>query len=1330
MTQPQNPNADPLLARIDKNPTGADLIQVVNTAGGQGIVYRINQFQAVWYVGSGNPIFIPGELPTNLYLDNLTGHIWQLGFDFIWRLLPSGGGGSGDTVQTLSTTQGTITGAFDGVNKSFTLDTAPDTPTDLMVFLNGIYQVQGTDYTLAGSVVSLTVTPDPGGELVAIINISTESLIETLSSTNGTITGTFNGINTVFDLVITPTATPNTALFLNGIYQIQGTDYTMVSSTITMTIPPILGDQLTAVISTSGSTGGGVISLNGLLGVVNLVAGANTSISVAGQNITISSTGGTTGVPSVNSITGPVTIKAGTGIAVSTSSPNITVSATNTANVSWLDVQAFGGIPKPTSYINESTSAITTAGSPHVVLGTSLHFANGEGVCIWKAGSPTLLSVAPSAPTATAPSVQGGQTITYKVVAFDDFGGLSPASAQVQVTNAPAVFAPPPQTISSISQFGGVVTVNFSAPLNGTVTPGMTLHITGMGSVAGHIVPGDVIFNGVWTIVSAPTTSQVTYSLLGSYGSGVVGPNTVGRVSNVQLITAISRASTGVITITTSQSNNSRLSGTNHPTIVIVENCYPVSLNGHWLASSISGTTITCQTGNLTAETGTVVANGDTTSGLPTSASTATTYEYISVVCPSLSATDALQPGSIAPTTCGYYIYSDSPSPGNGLVLIGKTVSGNTPTTGNINYVDWGPCHSSGYSAPGYVPTTPPASSQNQMFTSFILSGQGSTSLILTSNVTTGVTSTIRHDDAPAINAAFAATGNQVANAVLLSPPLSAVLTPQYIVNSPVLTPTSRNFVVGCSLVCNETLAFGNACQISVIPGAVTTIDPNFGQRDYILVEGFGNPIFAGNYSFVVDGLGFQCQTNNQIGLLISGSYSQNSNCAFFTQNNTGTAVPLVYQNSTSALISNTNYSSYGPFGDVSIVGQSCFGPPIGSVWFRTTDNPNLNLVPPAQVTFSGMQTAAGRGVLFDSLGATLGEGIFFDLGDQFWNQAAITPTFMFWGSGFQDVKINNVVNDTSTCAVLANWTAALLSGVSINGGIVSDNFPVITGFPVTGLQASGTPGLNQSENVVEIITGTANIGSLNNTVPQASKTLQGQPMDLGTFGSVFAKVKVTGVTGMASGSGSFASEVWTVQVSCLCWDGTESDLSDIFTINPNPNGMQGLSLSWNAVSGTQGYLVYLRGFRQSNSPLTTNSVFYSGFSNAGSVPSLGGASGRLIVSPLNGGTVVTPNLILPSGVNKITAAAPTLTGDRVISLADGAQSTILSTSFTTVVSGSPYTVALQGVTSSSHAWIASVGAAAASDGTAYVISVGTNQVVINTSGNSGETFNVFATVN
>src|ERR1700677_776306 len=114
MTQPQNPNADPLLARIDKNPTGADLIQVVNTAGGQAIVYRINQFQAVWYVGSGNPIFIPGELPTNLYLDNLTGHIWQLGFNFQWTLLPSGGGGGGSTVQTLSTTQGTITGAFDG----------------------------------------------------------------------------------------------------------------------------------------------------------------------------------------------------------------------------------------------------------------------------------------------------------------------------------------------------------------------------------------------------------------------------------------------------------------------------------------------------------------------------------------------------------------------------------------------------------------------------------------------------------------------------------------------------------------------------------------------------------------------------------------------------------------------------------------------------------------------------------------------------------------------------------------------------------------------------------------------------------------------------------------------------------------------------------------------------------------------------------------------------------------------------------------------------------------------------------------------------------------
>jgi len=101
----------------------------------------------------------------------------------------------------------------------------------------------------------------------------------------------------------------------------------------------------------------------------------------------------------------------------------------------------------------------------------------------------------------------------------------------------------------------------------------MTLQVIGFGAV-----PGDVIFNGVWTLASAPSTTQVTFALAGNYGSGTVSAATTGRLSNAQLITAISRNSSGLLTITTKESNNSVYQATSKPTIVIVENCYPESI--------------------------------------------------------------------------------------------------------------------------------------------------------------------------------------------------------------------------------------------------------------------------------------------------------------------------------------------------------------------------------------------------------------------------------------------------------------------------------------------------------------------------------------------------------------------------------------------------------------------------------------------------------------------------------------------------------------------------------------------------------------------------------
>jgi hypothetical protein len=59
--------------------------------------------------------------------------------------------------------------------------------------------------------------------------------------------------------------------------------------------------------------GGGVTSLNGETGAVNLVAGSNITITPVGQNITIASTGASGSTRSISSLSTPTTLGATAG---------------------------------------------------------------------------------------------------------------------------------------------------------------------------------------------------------------------------------------------------------------------------------------------------------------------------------------------------------------------------------------------------------------------------------------------------------------------------------------------------------------------------------------------------------------------------------------------------------------------------------------------------------------------------------------------------------------------------------------------------------------------------------------------------------------------------------------------------------------------------------------------------------------------------------------------------------------------------------------------------------------------------------------------------------
>lgn len=50
-------------------------------------------------------------------------------------------------------------GVKNGVNKVFTLPTVPNPKGSLMLFLDGLLQTQGTDYTLSGTTITYTTAP-------------------------------------------------------------------------------------------------------------------------------------------------------------------------------------------------------------------------------------------------------------------------------------------------------------------------------------------------------------------------------------------------------------------------------------------------------------------------------------------------------------------------------------------------------------------------------------------------------------------------------------------------------------------------------------------------------------------------------------------------------------------------------------------------------------------------------------------------------------------------------------------------------------------------------------------------------------------------------------------------------------------------------------------------------------------------------------------------------------------------------------------------------------------------------------------------------------------
>lgn len=1321
MSQPQNPQLDPLLDRVAPNPVGLDLIQVQNTAGGGAIIWRLNQFQSPWYVGFQDPTFIPGELPLNLYLNLSSGAIWYLAFDFIWTLVPSGGGGGGSsTVQTLSTTSGTITGAFNSSNTAFILQSAPDTPTDLLLFLNGIYQVQGVDYTILGPDVTMTVAPIAGGQLVAVIDVASVSLVQTLSSVSGTITGSINGSNTVFSTAISPTATVNTVLFLNGTYQLQGIDYSMTGSTITMTIAPVTGDQLVAVLSTSGSGGGGG-SFSAITSGTNSQATMN-----VGSGASLQPVG--TGIVNANEINGVIVTGSPTSGQVLTATGSTTAiwEANNATSLPWFDIKNYGGKPRASGLA--VTTATTGTNSPNVNLGSIEDYQIGNGLVIYGVGTtvtsgsnPNFLNPPNWAPVATplqVPALQGSTTFNYAIIGVDTAGALSPVSLPVTTTVGPNNFNSINGIILSAISSGGTLTIIITG--NYPVAPGQNIMVSGF---TGAGIP----FNGIWNVNTVVTVTNTTITITGTGLADALGPintfQTV-RLTNIQQLMSLSRTGS-TLTAVTAGTSGIQAGTSGLPVIGIVSGCTPTNEFLGWY--TVTG---------VNAGTNTVtMASNRTISGTETATlgnqAFLTVFEYVQINLPPVVGTGALS----------YYIYADYNNTGN-YVLIGKSLPKQQV------FFDYGAYICGGFHAPVYVPTTLTSSSGvnptflgqfNQMYSGTIQSISG-TAITVSPNVPNAATSAAcMGDDAVCLRLAASAAQAAGGGYIFLSPSLTNS-TEFYHFTSPTTLPLQVGVQQGAGINMSETITLQSSTWVSA-PGSQGSVTPQFSSRNYSQIMGIASPMMSVVQSVYLDGLCFRDSafgSNGQTAVFSQAYYFKMHECSFqFTK---AASVPLVYcgQGGATCSITDCDFSVSGIVGNTYLLGQPPYSPHnLPAVWIRGQDNGTggepLNIF-----VMDGNNSFAGRGILLDSTnfaGTSSNNNYKFNCYE---NQQPVQPFLMAVGNnGFFAVTVENVVMDSSTINAVANWTSNSSLWVLDTITQSNDNFPLITGNIVTGLIGrNNNSAVGQNTNLV------TSSSALIAPVPMFQPTdygliQQDAAVQIQNVGSVYGVIPppvITSVTTSTTG-GTIAAGTYFIYVTVKGWNGGEGCWSTVSSISTSGSSST-ITVNWTDVTGGQGYYVYagtsVSGVNKvQSSAVVGTSLTFTTIANNGDSPTIG-LDGTGIPLIDAGSQVASPLFRAATGHFGNAITAPTLTGNRTTVLADGAGSVTVSGTLTTTASATD-TIAIQGVTASSHVTITEMNSVAATmraSGNTWVSNITTNSVTLTHPATSGAIFHIVCTVN
>lgn len=138
-------------------------------------------------------------------------------------------------------------GTIDGTNTAFSLSNSPSPSTSLTVFLNGILQGSGTDYSLSGNRITFATVSRPrlGDVLQASYRLGSSTSTTFVDSAAPS--GSMNGINLSFTLPSTPNPGPSLKLYKNGVLLMPNLDYTLNGAVVTFVstaVTPVPGDSV------------------------------------------------------------------------------------------------------------------------------------------------------------------------------------------------------------------------------------------------------------------------------------------------------------------------------------------------------------------------------------------------------------------------------------------------------------------------------------------------------------------------------------------------------------------------------------------------------------------------------------------------------------------------------------------------------------------------------------------------------------------------------------------------------------------------------------------------------------------------------------------------------------------------------------------------------------------------------------------------------------------------------------------------------------------------------------------------------------------------------